>query len=162
MKSIVAVDNNWGIGKGGGMCVSLPGDLKYFREQTVGKIVVMGRATFEALPGKEPLSDRVNIVLSRNPGFQRQDCIVCRSMGGLFKVLESYNMEDVFIIGGEAVYRQFGPYCNAHLVTKIDGAFDADRHYENLYERGDLELVWESEVHNDGGVEYRFTEYRRK
>lgn len=162
MKAIVAVDNNWGIGKDGDLLVRLPGDMKYFKEKTIGKVVVMGRTTFESLPGKKPLKDRENIVLSRNPDFEAEGCIKCRSMGELFKVLENYNMDDVFIIGGEDIYRQFGPYCSSHLVTKINGTFDADKHFENLDRRSDLELVEESEVQNDNGVEYRFTEYRRK
>ncbi len=162
MKTIVAVDNNWGIGKDGCLLCHLPGDLKYFKDKTHGKVVVMGRSTYESLPGKKPLQDRVNIVLSRNPDFQPDGCIKCRSMGELFKVLENYDMEDVFIIGGEDIYRQFGPYCSGHLVTKINRVFDADKHFENLDRRSDLELVEESEVKNDNGVEYRFTEYRRK
>ena len=162
MKTIVAVDNNWGIGKDGDLLVHLPGDLKYFKEKTLGKVVVMGRTTFESLPGKKPLKDRVNIVLSRNEDFQPTDCIKCKSMGELFKVLENYDMEDVFIIGGEAIYRQFNPYCSGHLVTKINAEFDADKHFENLDQRSDLELATESEVQNDNGVEYRFTEYKRK
>jgi len=162
MKTIVAVDNNWGIGKEGDLLVHLPGDLKYFKEKTLGKVVVMGRTTFESLPGKKPLKDRVNIVLSRNPDFRPADCIRCKSMGELFKVLENYNMEDVFIIGGEDIYKQFSPYCSGHLVTKINAVFDADKYFENLDQRSDLERVCESEAHNDNGVEYRFTEYKRK
>lgn len=162
MKTIVAVDNNWGIGKDGCLLCSIPGDLKYFKEKTLGKVVVMGRTTYESLPGKKPLKDRINIVLSRNQDFQPEGCIICRSMGELFKVLENYNMEDVFIIGGEDIYRQFSPYCSGHLVTKIDADFEADKHFENLDRRGDIELVEESDPQKENGVEYRFTEYRRK
>ncbi len=161
MKTIVAVDNNWGIGRDGDLLVRLSGDMKFFKEKTAGKIVVMGRTTFESLPGKKPLKDRVNIVLSRSEDFQ-PDCIKCRSMGELFKVLESYNKEDVFIIGGQDIYRQFLPYCNVHLVTRINASFEADKYFENLDHRDDLELVWESDPKNENGVEYRFTEYRRK
>ena len=162
MKTIVAVDNNWGIGKDGDLLVRLSGDMKYFKEKTLGKVVVMGRTTFESLPGQKPLKDRVNVVLSRNPDFQPVDCIKCKSMGDLFKVLENYNMEDVVIIGGADIYRQFLPYCNGYLVTKINDTFEADKYFENLDQRDDLELIWESEPHKDNGVEYRFTEYRRK
>lgn len=162
MKTIVAVDNNWGIGKEGCLLCHIPGDLKYFKEKTRGKVVVMGRSTFNSLPGKKPLADRVNIVLSRNPEFRPEGCIKCQSMGELFKVLENYDMEDVFIIGGEDIYRQFGPYCSGHLVTKINAAFDADKHFENLDRRGDFELVEESEPQSENGLEYRFTEYRKK
>lgn len=162
MKTIVAVDNNWGIGKDGCLLCNIPGDMKYFKDKTLGKVVVMGRTTYESLPGKKPLKGRVNIVLSRNADFHPEGCIKCRSMGELFKVLESYNMDDVFIIGGEDVYRQFIPYCSGHLVTKINGNFGADKHFDNLDKRDDLELVEESDPQHENGVEYRFTEYRRK
>ncbi|MBR0597281.1 dihydrofolate reductase [Sinanaerobacter chloroacetimidivorans] len=161
MKAIVAVDQNWGIGKDGGLLTYLPGDLKYFKEKTLGKVVVMGRETLESLPGKKPLKDRTNIVLTRNPDYQA-DCLICRSMGELFKTLESFNMEDVFIIGGETVYRQFLPYCNELFVTKIEAAFEADKHFENLDLRPDLEVVAVSEPRLENGLTYRFTEYRRK
>lgn len=162
MKTIVAVDNNWGIGKDGCLLCNIPGDLKYFKDKTLGKVVVMGRTTYESLPGKKPLKDRVNIILSRNPDFQPEGCIMCRSMGELFKVLENYDMDDVFIIGGEEIYRQFSPYCSGHLVTKINADYEADKHFDNLDKRDDLELVEESKPQNENGVEYRFTEYRRK
>lgn len=161
MKTLVVVDKNWGIGKGGHLLVHLPGDLKFFKETTIGKVVVMGRATFDSLPGRKPLKDRVNIVLTRNPNFEA-DCIVCRSRGEVFKVLENYDMEDVFIIGGEDVFNQFIPYCDGHLVTKINAAFEADRHFQNLDLREDVEMIAEGQPIVENGIEYKFTEYRRK
>lgn len=162
MKTIVAVDNNWGIGKDGCLLCNLPGDLKYFKEKTRGKVVVMGRTTFESLPGKKPLKDRVNIILSRNPDFQPEGCTVCRTAGELFRILENYNPDDVYIIGGAEIYRQFLPLCDGCLVTKINADFEADKHFENLDERNDVELVGESEAQRENGIEYRFTEYKRK
>jgi dihydrofolate reductase len=162
MKVIVAVDNNWGIGKDGCLLCDLPGDLKYFKDKTKGKVVVMGRATFESLPGKKPLKDRVNIVLSRNPDFQPEGCIVCRDMDELSDVLKDYDTDDVFIIGGAEIYRQFLPRCSEYLVTKINSCFQADKHFENLDEREDVELVGESEVQSENGHEYRFAKYKRK
>lgn len=161
MKAIVAVDKNWGIGKNGKLLVHLPNDLKFFKEKTMGKVVVMGRETFESLPGKKPLPNRINIVLSRNPNFNA-DCTVCRSMGALFKELESFPMDDVYIIGGEKVYKEFLPYCNSFVVTKINASFIADKYFENLDLRDDLELCYESEIQRENDIEYQFTEYRRK
>lgn len=161
MRTIVAVDNNWGIGKDGKLLVYLPGDLKYFKEKTLGKVVVMGRTTLESLPGKSPLKDRVNIVLSRNPDFN-PDCIKCSTIDEVFEVLKNYDTDDVFIIGGQEIYKQFFPYCSGHLVTKINNVFDADKHFENLDIREDQELIWKSETHKENGMEYYFTEYRRK
>ena len=63
MKLILAADRNWAIGKDGDLLCHLPGDLKYFKEKTVGKTVIMGRGTLESLPGKKPLPKRENIIL---------------------------------------------------------------------------------------------------
>lgn len=161
MKSIVVVDKNWGIGKDGQLLVHLPKDLKYFKEKTLGKVVVMGRTTFESLPDKKPLPGRINIVLSRDPDF-KPECQVCRSEDELFEVLEEYDKDQVMLIGGGEIFKQFLPYCDGHLVTKIDECYDADRVYENLDLLEELELVYEGETQIDKGIEFKYTEYRRK
>ncbi len=161
MKAIVVVDSNWAIGKDGCLLIHLAGDKTYFREKTLGKVVVMGRATLDSLPGGKPLPGRNNIVLSRNPRLET-DCEYCRSLNEAFNILKGYDSDDVFIIGGEHIYTQFLPYCNTAYVTKIDKSFDADRFFPNLDERGDWDLVYEGEDLCDQGVIYRFTEYRRR
>lgn len=161
MKTIVVVDQNWGIGKEGQLLAHLPGDLKYFKEKTLGKVVVMGRETLESLPGSKPLPGRTNMVLSRNPQFVA-DCMVYNSMEQLFKELENYPVEDIFICGGEKIYRQFSPYCDSYLVTKIEESFPADKHFEDLDKREDLAVYWESPVQEEKGIKYKFVEYRRK
>ena len=75
MNLIVAADRNWGIGKDNGLLASLPTDMKYFREHTQGKVVVMGRKTLESMPGGKPLPNRVNYVLTANPDYQAEGCI---------------------------------------------------------------------------------------
>lgn len=106
----------------------------------------------------------MNIVLSRNMEFHPDypDCIVCRTIDEVFNVLKNYDSEDIFIIGGEEIYKLFFPYCSGHLVTKINNVFDADKHFENLDIREDMELIWESEKQIEKGLEYQFMEYRRK
>ena len=79
MNLIAAVDRNWAIGKAGRELVNIPEDKKFFREETTGKVIVMGRKTFESLPGAMALAGRTNIVLSENPGFAPKNTIVCRS-----------------------------------------------------------------------------------
>ncbi|MGI6752093.1 MAG: dihydrofolate reductase [Anaerovoracaceae bacterium] len=160
MKAIVAVDRNWGIGRDGRLLVHLPGDLKYFKEKTKGKVVVMGRATLESLPGGKPLKDRVNIVLSRNEKYDA-DCSICHSREDLFEIIKRYDEEDVYIIGGEDVYRQFLPYCDVVYVTKIAENFPADNYFENLEKHPQWMQVWESEQQEEKGIKYVFTEYRR-
>jgi len=91
MKAIAAVDLNWGIGYRGNLLERIPEDMKFFKQMTIGKVVIMGRKTFESLPGKEPLKDRVNIVLSKNEGFNNRKVTICRTLDELFCELEKYN-----------------------------------------------------------------------
>jgi dihydrofolate reductase len=160
MKAIVAVDTNWAIGNCGQLLCHVPGDLKYFKEKTRGKVVLMGRATYESLPGKKPLPNRVNAVLSRNLEFDAP-CCVCHSQEELMETLKGYHGEDVFVIGGESVYRQYLPYCDVVYVTKIQGCFHADTHFPNLDEDQDFQLVWSSGIYKEQGISYQFTEYQR-
>lgn len=111
MKAIVAVDLNWGIGYKGNLLKSIPPDLKRFKELTINKVVVMGRETFESLPKKQPLKDRVNIVLSKSGLISDERVVVCSCLNQLFNELLKYNTDDVFVIGGESVYSQLLPYC---------------------------------------------------
>ncbi|MDD2216611.1 MAG: dihydrofolate reductase [Eubacteriales bacterium] len=160
MKAIVVVDKNWAIGKNGSLLIHLPGDLKHFKEKTRGKVVVMGRSTLESLPGGKPLPDRTNIVLSRNP-YYKADCTVCCSQDSLLRELEQYDTDDVYIIGGEQIYRCFLPYCDTAYITKIDTEFKADRFFENLDKRDNWKLVNKGEPKYEQGVYYSFTEYKR-
>lgn len=162
MKIIVAADKNWGIGKDGQLLCHLPGDLKYFKEKTTGKIVVMGRKTLESLPGGRPLPNRTNVILTRNKNFEKEGCITVAGVKELFSVLESLGENvDVMIIGGGDIYRQLLPYCNACYVTKLIKEFDADTYFPNLDESTDFKIVWQSEKKGENGIEYVFTEYRR-
>lgn len=161
MNAIAAVDRNWAIGKDGNLLVHLPGDLKYFREKTLGKTVVMGRKTFESLPGSKPLPSRVNIVISASPEFDA-DCTVVRTIPMLFEELDKYDSDDIYIIGGEKVYRELLPYCDKVYITKIDASFPADKFFVNLDECKYWETVSESEFREENGFRYKFTEYKRK
>ncbi|NMC27816.1 MAG: dihydrofolate reductase, partial [Syntrophomonadaceae bacterium] len=87
MQAIVAVDKNWGIGYQGQLLVHIPADMRYFKQTTMGKIVVMGKETFLSLPGGEPLTGRVNIVLSEDRQFSDQDITVCANLGELWEEL---------------------------------------------------------------------------
>lgn len=146
MKAIVVVDENWNIGRDGGLLVHLPGDLKYFKERTLGKILVIGRKTLESFPGAKPLPGRTNIVLTRNRAYAPEGCMVCRSKEELPRLLKEEGIDegDVFIAGGEEVYRQFSEDCGVFYVTKIYSSFPADRSFPNLDERADLQVTWKS------------------
>jgi dihydrofolate reductase len=132
LKAIVAVDSKWGIGFQGNLLEKIPEDMRYFRKLTTGKVIVMGRKTFESLPGKEPLKDRENIVLSRNKDFFDGRITICSSTGELFKKLEKYDSNDIFIIGGGQIYSLLLPYCTEAFVTKIDKPHNADTFFPDL------------------------------
>jgi dihydrofolate reductase len=159
MKAILSVDLNWGIGKEGKLLQRVPEDMKFFVQKTVGKVVVMGRGTFESLPGQQPLKDRVNIVLSKSGQFDCEGLIVCRSMEELFQKLGSYASGDIFVIGGESVYTQLLPYCSEAYVTRFEKEFDADRHFPNLDRLENWMLVSKSDQSNYKGMNFRYLKY---
>ncbi len=156
IKAILSADMNWGIGCGGRLLQRVPEDMKFFMRMTTGKVVVMGRETLESFPGRQPLKDRINIVLSRNGSFDDERLIVCRSLEELFAELKKYSSDDVFVIGGESVYRQLLPYCSEVYVTRFEKEFEADRHFPNMDNMPAWKLESESERHfyNDMGFKY--------
>lgn len=162
MKLILAADENWAIGKDGGLLCHIPGDLKYFKERTRGKVVVMGRPTLESLPGGRPLPNRVNIVLTGREDYAPSGVLVAHSAHELDDVLKKYNSDDVFIIGGGKVYRDFLIKCDTCFITKIYEKFEADTWFANLDEMDEFEVAWQSEVQEEKGIRYQFFEYRRK
>ena len=161
MNLIVAADENWGIGKDGGLLIHLPGDLKYFKEKTKGKVVVMGRATLESLPGGKPLPVRTNLVLTRDSSFKKEGCLIVNDMEQLLAECAKYDPEDVMIIGGEQIYMQLIRQCERLFITKIFASFDADKHLMNVDKMRSFALVWESNVMEENGISYQFLEYRR-
>ena len=106
MNLIAAVDKNWAIGYQNKLLTSIPEDMKFFRQTTTGKVVVMGRKTLESFPGKKPLKNRTNIVLTKNPSYQAEGAIVVHNEDELWEELKKYDSEDIFVIGGESIYRQ--------------------------------------------------------
>jgi dihydrofolate reductase len=145
MNLIVAVDKNWGIGCQNKLLISIPEDMKFFRSETGGKVVVMGRKTLESFPGGQPLKNRTNIVLTKNPSYQVKGAIVLHSTEAVLEELKKYPTEDIYIIGGESIYREFLPYCDVAHVTRIDHAYEADAYFPNIDEMPEWELTGESE-----------------
>ena len=135
MNIIVAVDKNWAIGNDNKLLVSIPQDMKFFRETTTGKVVVMGRKTLESFPGGQPLKKRTNIVLTRDKNYQVKDAIVVHTVDELLQELKKYDEEEIYVIGGESIYRQMLPYCRVAHVTKINHAYEADTYFPNLDEK---------------------------
>ena len=145
MNLIVAVDRNWAIGNKGRLLVSIPGDHKMFRRETLGKVVVYGRKTLETFPMQQPLDRRTNIILSANPKLQVRGAAVVHSVSELLEELKQYESSDVYIIGGESVYRQMLPYCDTAHVTMIDYAYEADAYFPNLDRNPEWEITADSD-----------------
>lgn len=161
MNLIVAVDKNWAIGKGNKLLVSIPADMKFFRETTKGNIVVMGRKTLESFPQGQPLKNRVNIVISGNKDYKVKGAVVVHSVEEAVEECGKYE-GDVYVIGGESVYRAMLPYCKTALVTKIDHAYEADTYFPNLDEDPEWELTGVSEEQTYFDLEYVFAKYERR
>lgn len=162
MKAILSADRNWGIGNGNKLLVSIPSDMKFFRQTTTGKVVVMGRKTLESFPNGQPLKNRTNIVLTSNPDYKVKDAVIVHSKEELLKTLEQYDSENIYIIGGESIYRMMLPYCDTVFVTKIDRAFQADTFFPNLDEMEEWQITEEGEEQTCFDLEFRFTKYERR
>lgn len=160
MKLIVAVSENWGIGKNNDLLFSIPKDMKFFRETTMGKTVILGRKNLESFPGKKPLPKRPNIILTRDKNFTCEGATVVNSIDELLAL--PIDFEDAFVIGGEEIYRQLLPYCDLCYVTKVKKTVDADKFMVNLDELSEWELVSESEEVEDNGHILTFCTYERK
>ncbi|UWG97869.1 dihydrofolate reductase [Dehalobacter sp. DCM] len=162
MKAIVSVDRNWGIGYQGDLLMKIPDDMKFFKQMTVGKVVVMGRGTYESLPGKEPLKDRINIVISSNSQFQDDRVIICRSLDDLLLELKKYPSDDICIIGGESLFKLMMPYLDELYVTKIGAAFPADTFFTDVDQNEDWKIASVGEMKNYNGIDYQVVKYIRK
>lgn len=162
LKAIVAVDKNWGIGLQGQLLERIPEDQDFFKQTTINKVVVMGRKTFESLPGKEPLTDRVNIVLSSKINIDGSKVIIYRSINQLLEMVKQYPSDDVFVIGGELVYNQLLPYCDEVYVTKFDNTHQADKYFNNLDNDKTWEKVSQSEPKKYNNIQFTFEKYKNK
>lgn len=162
MNMIVAVDRNWAIGNKDRLLVSIPNDHKHFREETTGKVVVLGRKTLQTFPQGQPLKNRTNVILSRDRNYRVKDAVVVHSVEELLEELKQYDTEDVYVIGGESTYRQLLPYCDVAHVTKIDHAYEADTYFPDLDREEGWGITAESEEQTYFDLAYTFVRYQRK
>ncbi|MBQ2785359.1 MAG: dihydrofolate reductase [Oscillospiraceae bacterium] len=159
MELIVAVYDNWGIGKDGTQPVALSADRKFFRETTRGAMVIVGRRTIEDFPGKKPLPGRVNVALTRSaaevPGFT-----VCRSPEEAATLAKT--ADRAMVIGGGSIYRQMLPYCDTAYVTKVHTTVESDTYFPNLDKDSNWYLAEVLQSGEENGVTYEMYLYRRK
>lgn len=162
MNAIAAVDANWAIGNKNRLLTSIPADMKFFREKTMGHVVVMGRKTLESFPNGLPLKNRINIVLTANRSYKVKDAIIVHTKEELLEELKKYDSNELYVIGGGSIYEMLIPYCDTAYITKIDHAYAADTYFPNLDQRDDWEMTEVSEEQTCFDLEYVFAKYERK
>lgn len=158
MNLIVAVDQNWAIGKDGDQLIYIPEDLKRFKSLTTGHPVILGRKTLATFPGGRPLKGRDNLILSATPGYQVEGAKVYPDLASLLAEAP----EDAFVIGGESVYHALLPYCDTAYVTKIHAEFPADRYFPNLDEDPAWSVKEESSPLEHEETTFHYVTYTRK
>lgn len=161
MNIIVAVDNNWAIGCRNRLLVTIPRDHKHFREETTGKVVVMGRKTVETFPQGQPLQNRTNIILSRDRDYQVKGAVMVHSVEELLEELKKYDSQNIYVVGGESIYRQLLPYCDTAHVTKIDHIYEADAYFPDLDSDPEWKITADSDEQTYFDIAYTFYKYER-
>ena len=161
MNIIVAVDSNWAIGKKNQLLVSIPADMKMFRQETTGKVVVMGRKTLESFPNGLPLKNRTNIVLTGNKNYKVNGATVVHTVDELLEEVKKYPSDQVYCIGGDSVYKLLLPYCDTAHVTRINFAYEADRYFPNLDEMPEWKITATSDEQTYFDLEYEFVKYEK-
>ena len=159
MELIVAVYDDWGIGKEGDQPIALSADRKFFRETTKGSTVIVGRKTLTSFPGGRPLPNRVNVVLTRQDA-EIPGVTVCHSVEEAAAVCK--NAERTFVIGGGAVYRQMLPLCDKAYITKVHVTPESDTYFPNLDEDSHWELSEILLSGEENGIQYEMCLYRRR
>ena len=157
MKLIVAVDQNWAIGRDGALLKSIPADLKYFKETTMGHPVLLGRKTLATFPGGRPLPGRKNFILSSIPGYAVEGAEVISSIGEAVRLCP----DDTFVIGGGSVYRAMLPCCDTAYVTKIYSSFPADTWFPDLDALSDWTLTGKAPMLEYEGLKFQYLTYER-
>jgi len=157
---IVAVSEDWGIGKNNELLWHISEDLKRFKSLTTGKTVIMGKKTWESLP-KRPLPGRRNIVLTDNLSETFENAVTVYSINDAISKCEE--SEEVFIIGGGSIYRQFMPVADRLYITHVHKKTPADVYFPEI----DLKLwkVTEREEFKEGegnSIPYTYTIYERE
>ena len=162
MNLIVAVDKNWAIGYKGKLLISIPEDMKFFRETTTGHTVVMGKNTLLSFPNSKPLKNRNNIVIALEKDFTVEGATTVYSIEEALEEIKKYDSDDVYVIGGGSIYKQLLPYCDKAFITYIDHSYSADTFFPDLDEDDEWEITSESEEQTYFDIEYFFRTYERK
>ena len=159
MELIVAVYDDWGIGKDGTQPIALSADRKFFRETTRGSLVIAGRRTIDDFPGRKPLPGRVNVALTLQnveiPGFT-----VCHSPEEVLELVKDH--ERAFVVGGGSIYRQMLPYCDRAYITRVHTTPESDTFFPKIEEDPQWILAETLQSGEENGISYEMLLYKRK
>ena len=159
MDLIVAVYDDWGIGRDGTQPIALSADRKFFRKTTGGSLVIAGRRTIDDFPGRKPLPGRVNVALTRQnieiPGFTG-----CHSREEVLEIAQK--QERAFVIGGGSVYREMLPYCDSAYVTRVHTTPESDTFFPNLEKDSQWYLAETLQSGEENCISYEMQLFRRK
>ncbi len=162
MNIIAACDKNWGIGKEGKLLVSIPSDMKRFKELTTGNVIIAGRKTVDTFPSGLALPDRTNIILTKDKDYKLRDAVTVNSIEELEEKLKDYDSESIFVVGGASVYAQLLDKCDRAYITRIDYEYNADAYFPDLDASDKWEKTYESDEQTYFDLEYRFVTYVKK
>lgn len=162
--AIVAVDNNWGIGYKNQLLCRIPEDLQRFKQLTNNNIVIMGNNTFKSL-NKKPLKDRLNIVITSktNGIISNKNNVYFMDMDTAkryLRAIKQSKLGDIFIIGGESIYKQLLQYCDKIYLTQILDNFKADTYFPNLDDNSSWKKVEESQINEYREYQYKYITYK--
>ena len=170
LKMILACDREWGIGVNGDLLARIPADLKFFREKTLGGMIVVGRKTADSFPGGRALDGRINVMISTTEA-SREGFIIIRSPEELFELLEnrvhegnpiSFDSNKIYVAGGGKIYSLLLPYVSTIILTKIEAILGADTFFVDLDKDPQFEMVSESAPITENNLTYKWCEYNRK
>ena len=139
MNMIACIDKNYGIGYEGNLLFDIPEDKAFFKSETMRGVCIMGRNTLESLPGRKPLKNRVNIVISKTLSKDTDGIIVVRSVREAINKAKVYDksifMSQTYIIGGESIYKKFINYVDCIYLTVVDAVKDSDRKFPKFLKK---------------------------
>lgn len=158
MNLIVAIDNENGIGKNNNLLTHLPEDMKFFKETTMNSVVIMGRKTLESFPKSEPLKNRINIVITNDLTYQKENAIIVHSVEAAIEEAKKYN-KDIFVIGGASIYKQFLPFVDTMFITQIYESFNADTFFPQIPSNWKSENL--SEIKEYNNIKFQFKKYTK-
>ncbi|MDE7245404.1 MAG: dihydrofolate reductase [Oscillospiraceae bacterium] len=160
MNAIAAVSSAWGIGYQNDLLFHISPDLKRFRALTAGGTLIMGRKTFDSLPGGKPLPKRRHIILTRSPDFFREGIETAHSLEEAFRL--TADSENVWVCGGGEIYAAFLPYCSRCYLTHVDADPPCDTYFPKISDNPDWRVLEEQAPDTDGIFRYQFIDYMNR